>query len=75
MNNSEYHWLLTMQWTAPNGSLNVWTEAGVIGADGRTRAQLLEFLLTQAASRHGAPPARTSLLFFSLEPNELGRAA
>jgi hypothetical protein len=70
---SQLHYLITVQWTAPSGGLNVTTNSGVIPADGRTRAQMYDAIFAQMAAQQGAPPQRTSVLFFSLEPNEADR--
>ncbi|MFE2994187.1 hypothetical protein ACFXG4_04135 [Nocardia sp. NPDC059246] len=66
----QFHYLITLQWTAPNGSTNVYTETGITPG-GRTREQMYLTIFNRVTAQHGAPPARTSILFFSLEPNNL----
>ncbi|WP_280412635.1 tautomerase family protein [Nocardia asiatica] len=70
---SQCHYVITVQWSASNG-LNVATNSGLIPADGRTRAQMYDDIFASATRHLGAPPAYTSVLFFSLEPNQVQAA-
>lgn len=72
---TELHYLITINWVASNGSLNTSTNDGVIPANGRTRAQLYAAIYAQVTAQQGAPPQRTSVTFFSLEPNTVGVSA
>ncbi|WP_280195940.1 hypothetical protein [Nocardia farcinica] len=66
---SQLHYVITVQFNASNG-MNVATSRGVIPRDGRTRAQLFEDIFADAIKQCGAPPVYTSVMFFSLEPNQ-----
>ncbi|WP_433568124.1 hypothetical protein ACQP1O_42990 (plasmid) [Nocardia sp. CA-151230] len=64
-------YIITIQWTGPNGSNNVTSVSGTTTADGRTREQLYLWVLEQAITATGAPSARAAVVFFSLEPNKI----
>jgi hypothetical protein len=72
---NEMHYLITVQWTAANGGQNVATHSDVISVAGRTRRQLYEAIFAHVTGQQGAPPQRTSVEFFSLEPNTIGGSA
>ncbi|MFF4026904.1 hypothetical protein ACFYY5_29050 [Nocardia elegans] len=65
------HYVITLQWSDARGINNCGTYSDVISPDGRTRMQLYLDILNHAAREYGAPPDRSSVLFFSLEPNEI----
>lgn len=71
MSNQQFHFIITAQWTGPTGANNVATESGAAIANGRTRGQVFNWIFDQLCAQHGAPRARTSILFFSLEPDDI----
>jgi hypothetical protein len=76
MSGTEYHFILTIQWTPSAGAIGTTTRAGVIsvGPD-ETRDDVFKRLLS--ATREGAhlaPHVGATPLFFALEPNALGGA-
>lgn len=66
----QFHYIITIQYSGPN-SLEVATMSGTVAAKGRTREQLYMWVFDQAISQTGAPPARSSISYFSLEPDNL----
>ncbi|MGV9666949.1 hypothetical protein [Nocardia niigatensis] len=71
---NQMHYIITVQYTAANG-LNVSTMSGVMAVNGRTREQLYADIYGKVTSHHGAPPARTSVLFFDLAPDKIDTVA
>jgi len=64
-----YHYVITLQGEARNGTQHVRFEEGVITpGPGDTRADVFRRVFTGTAGRCGPNPV---LLFFSLEPDEL----
>ncbi|MFE3281266.1 hypothetical protein [Nocardia sp. NPDC059239] len=67
-------YIITLQWFGSNG-MNVATMSDVVPVNGRTREQLYNHIFGKVTTQHGAPPARTSVLLFSLEPDQIEGAA
>lgn len=70
---TEFHYIITLQWTAPNGANNIYTESGIAPGE-RTREQTYITIFNRVTAQHGAPLARTSVLFFSLAPNDMAES-
>ncbi|MFE5290429.1 hypothetical protein ACFRAQ_36245 [Nocardia sp. NPDC056611] len=69
----QLHYIITVQWSTSQN--NTSTMSGVVPVNGRTREQLYAYIFGQVNTQNGAPPARTSVLFFSLEPNNLAASS
>lgn len=68
----DYHWIITLQHQAPDGRIGTANGSGIITAgEGQTRESLYRQIVQHACDQAGIAPARCSVLFFSLEPNEL----
>ncbi|MFJ6566669.1 hypothetical protein ACIQNU_04565 [Streptomyces sp. NPDC091292] len=71
MTGTEYHWLVTLQWTDARGITKAQTGAGTITAgEGATRQGLTLDVLKYAREQVGAL-ADAAVLCFVLEPNAL----
>lgn len=71
MATDRHFFVITLQWVSPNGSNNVHTHTDAIAIAGRTRQQVFVDIFQRVARDVGAPLNRTTVLFFSLEPNRL----
>lgn len=71
-NPREYHWILTLQVSGPSGPAGVTSGSGLITAgEGQTRESLYRQVFQHACDQSGLAPARCSVLFFDLAPNDL----
>lgn len=67
-----YHWLATLTYQGPHGSIGYTTQEGLLTATrGATRQDLTRAAIKMAREQGGAP-RDSFVLFFSLEPNRLG---
>ena len=72
---TEYHYILTMQRPAPGGGIEIADARGALNiTPGTTRAEALDYVLGLVAEGRGWRPGEGSILFFALEPNQLGGA-
>ena len=70
---TEYHYVLTAQFPAPNG-FQVFTSRGVLNLTPQaTRAEAFEFIRNDLRDRAGLAD-EPSILFFCLEPNRIDAA-
>lgn len=68
----EYHWILTLQSQSPDGRIGTANGSGVVTPNpGQTRQDLFQQAFQYVCDQSGITPARSNVLFFSLEPNEL----
>ncbi|OLT36738.1 hypothetical protein BJF79_30675 [Actinomadura sp. CNU-125] len=64
-----YHFVLTLQWVTPNGTIFQTKDGTATIQPGGTRDNVLQNLIAQMQEgKFGVP----TVLFFSVEPNELG---
>ena len=67
-----YHWILTLQTSGIHGGTGIASGAGTITpATGQTRASVFEQARQHVCEQAGIAPARTNIVFFSLELDEL----
>ena len=66
-----YHWILTLQVFKQGGTSFVDTHGTVTPTEGTTRKQLFEQAKAYLCKHVGVDPARTTVMYFSLEPDEL----
>jgi hypothetical protein len=65
-----YHWVITLSWNIGATACQQ-TGTGTSPLAGTSRAGAYEQIYAHACRGMGAPPASTTVLFFSLEPDEL----
>ena len=71
----EYHWIMTMEFTAADDGRTLHTRDGLITVvPGRTRQEVLQQLIHSVVDKAAEAGIRGgyAVLFFSLEPNRLG---
>lgn len=72
---TEYHYILTLQHPDGRGGYEVVTARGTVHATpGGTRAEALDYVLGLVDPQRDWRPEKGSILFFALEPNQLGGA-
>ncbi|WP_040829002.1 hypothetical protein [Nocardia jiangxiensis] len=62
---AEFHYILT--WQSPDGRFN--TKVGTATATGSTREEIFQYIVDSVGIAQGD---RIAIMFFSLEPNDLG---
>lgn len=72
---TEYHYILTTQRPVLGGGIEIADARGALNiTPGATRAEVLDYILGLVAEDRGWRPGEGSILFFALEPNQLGGA-
>lgn len=67
-----YHWIITLQVFKPQGGTSfVDCHGTVTPVEGATRKKLFEQAKAHVCKQVGVDPARTTVMYFSLEPDEL----
>lgn len=70
----EYHYVLTVQWTnRSRGTTTQSTQGTFTPSPGTTRESVLRTLLDEVMGDEAPSDDRFSIVFWSLEPNELER--
>lgn len=67
-----YHWILTLNVFKPHGGMSSFDSHGTVTPDeGGTRQNVFETTKAYVCEQAGVDPARTTVMYFSLEPDEL----
>lgn len=69
-----YFWVITLSWNTARGACQGTFANAYTPADGETRQQAFQRVLADAVQTAGANADSTTVLHFSMEPNQLGGA-